>query len=95
MTGSLFTQIVTVLVSLLLPFILEKANEYYKLNGNKALALAGIASAIIAIGIGLVTGDLVLSDFTLDNFAPIFTEVFALTTVVYNLVKDKLRWTGK
>jgi len=84
------TLVITFLVSLSAPWLQEWVNDKLQLKGPKAFALTALFAAVIAFVSLVVTGGLSLDQFTPANFVPLFAEVFTVTQVVFQTLKDKL-----
>lgn len=98
MTEGVLITVVTLAVGALLPFVTEWLNVQFKANEGKALAITGIASGVLALLVLLVTGNLALTDLVnlnRDTFTHVFTGIFTLGTIVFNLIKNKMGWNVK
>ena len=84
--------LVTVLVGAGLPFVSEELNKLFHANEKKALALAGIASGVLAVVVLFLTGGLSLQDLTLANFTVVFTAVYTVGNIVFNVIKKSMGW---
>lgn len=84
--------IVTVLVGALAPFISEWLNILFQANAQKALVVVGAVSALLASGVLFLTGVLTPADLNFATFTHVFTAVFTLATVIFQLFKKALGW---
>lgn len=94
--------LVTLLVGAATPFFTEWLNIQFQANEKKALVLAGVASAVLAVFVLLITGQLKPSDFgdlfngqATDAFAHVFFAVYTVGNIVFNLFKKQLGWDVK
>lgn len=84
--------IISLLVGAILPFISEWLNKLFKADGKKALVVAGLLSAVVAFGVLIFTGGLKTADLTLANVLPVFTAIFSVSQIVFQLIKEKMGW---
>lgn len=102
MTQDQVTQLTNILISIvvggLLPFGAEYLNRLWKLDGQKALAVAGAISAVLAVAVlaavGYLTGTLATT-FQPNNVLPAFLAVWGTGQAVFAVLKDRLGWTTK
>lgn len=95
------TQLIKIVASLLvggvMPFVAEYLNRVWKLDGAKALSLAGVLSAVLTVAavalVGWLTGTL-QTTFAPTNLLPLFLLVYGVGQTVFALVKDSLGWTS-
>lgn len=87
----------SLLVGLVLPFAAEYFNNIWKLNGDKALALAGLLSAILTVVsvaiVGWLTGTL-QDTFQPEHLMPLFLLVYGTGQTVFQLIKTTMGWTS-
>lgn len=84
--------IITVLVGATAPFISEWLNTLFKANAQKALVVVGAVSGLLALGVLFLTGALTTADLNFATFTHVFTAVFTLATVIFNLFKKAFGW---
>lgn len=85
------------LVSLVLPFVAEYLNKLFKLDGPKALAVAGVLAALFSLGSLAVTGLLqgnLAETFNAKNLVVLFGIIYPLSQTEFQLIKTKLGWVG-
>lgn len=75
--------------------ITQVLKNWLKVKDKTALLLALAVSAVVAVAEMWLSGKLVFSDITLNNFPAVFSAVFAVATVYYNMLKDSDTPFGK
>ena len=89
--------IIGLLVSLVLPFIAEPLNNLYKLDGPKALALAGVLAGVLSFvtlyATGLITNSQ-LTTLTTQNYLALFAAVYGVSQTEFQLIKQQMHWVN-
>lgn len=85
------------LLSLALPFLAEPLNNLWKLDGPKALALAGLLAGVLSFIALYLTGAITntqLQTLTVENYLHLFLGVYAASQTEFQLIKNQMGWTG-
>ena len=86
--------VATVVLGILLPFVQEPLNKLFAVSGPKAFLVAAALSAVASVIALFATGQVSLTEFSLENFSSAFTIVMTLSQAVFQFLKDKLGWTA-
>ena len=87
--------VVGVVLSLVLPFVAEPLNRLWKLDGPKALAVAGVLAGVVSLIVLYVTGAVTntqLTTLTTQNFLSLFAAVYGVSQTTFQLIKQTMHW---
>lgn len=90
MENNMLELVTSVILGAVLPFVTEAINNKFALHKEKALAIVGIGSALVAVLVLYLTGQLTIADFTLVNFSKSFLLIFGASQVVFNYAKVRV-----